>query len=86
MTEYTLLDWVFLGLLVSLVIGLWGMGIEYLNTQDRQANKDTQCPPHQWSATHISTSSEEKWVGFKCAKCGRTPNGLSKGQSWTIPF
>lgn len=90
MTEWTVLDSVFTALLVLLTIGLWGMVLERLQWQDRRANRENQCPPHQWETVYRDKKDgqpgEYIFDGLKCAKCGRRPNGLHHGESWFGPL
>jgi hypothetical protein len=87
MTELTLLDWAFMALLLLLVIGLWWWALDLLRGGDRTRNRESQCPPHEWAPYYVDVSTGGfKFVGLRCGKCKRTPDGLSKGESWTGSF
>ena len=88
----TILDMAITVLLVLLVVGLWGMAFERLMKQDKQANKDAKCPPHDWRpvyrkprATDQIPVDGEVFDGLQCKKCDRRPGGFSNGESWTLP-
>jgi len=85
MTEFTFLDWIVLSLVIGLVVGLGGLCLEYLNRGDRERNRGNQCPPHEWNPYYTDTpDGGYKFVGLRCSKCKRHPNGLPKGESWHV--
>jgi hypothetical protein len=84
----TILDWVVLALLGLLVAGLWGILLEQLYWGDKRGTREAQCPPHEW-APYYGDKEEGPgytFIGLRCGKCKRTPEGLANGESWTGMF
>ena len=87
MTDLTFLDVVTLLLLGLMLIGGWVMLLDFLNRTDRKANRESQCPPHEWAPYYVDVQGEwgreaYQFAGLRCGKCKRTPASLSNGESW----
>ena len=86
MTELTLLDIVTFSLLVLMILGLWGMLLEWLDLGDRRRIRVSQCPPHDWHHQYVDDDKGGfEYKGLRCGKCKRSPDGLINGESWQWP-